>query len=45
MKKKELMNLIEELEIGNRRVKKRKLQNGSILYEELRSVDPKMIGI
>lgn len=44
-KRKELLNLIEEMEIGNRRVKKTRLPNGSVVYEEMRAGDAKMMGM
>lgn len=39
------MNLIEELELNHKRVKRVRLDNGSVMYEELKPADPKMIGI
>ena len=39
------MNLIEEMEIGNKRVKKIKLPNGSVIFEEMKVGDAKMMGM
>lgn len=39
------MNLIEEMDLHTKRVKRMKLNNGSVVYEELRNVDPKIIGM
>lgn len=33
------------MELNQKRVKRTKLENGSIVYEELREADPKILGI
>ena len=44
-KRKELLNMIEEMELNKKHVKRTKLENGSVVYEELREVDPKILGM
>ena len=44
-KRKQLLNYIEELHLGSKKLKKIKMENGSVLYEQLPSNDPKMIGM
>lgn len=45
-KKKEMMTLIEELELNSRRkLKKTKLENGAVVYEEIKEADPRTLGI
>lgn len=39
------MNMIEEMDLGRKHVKRVRLDNGSVMYEELKPVDAKMIGM
>lgn len=44
-KRKELMNMIEEMDLGRKHVKRVRLDNGSVMYEQLKPADAKMIGM
>ena len=44
-KRKSLQNQIEELEFGGRHIRRSKLENGSVLFEEIQRSDPKILGL
>jgi len=44
-KRKQLLNFVEGLHLGSRRLKKIKLENGSVLYEQMPEADSKQLGI
>ena len=39
------MNLIEEMELAKKPNKRIQLENGSVIYEELKEGDPKIMGM